>query len=72
MGTETQKNILVIFFLILTSHSQQHVDVQVIFERCYQNSKWPSEVNFKIFCAGDLLKVLLKLKMAATDQYQFF
>ena len=50
VGAETQKNYFGQFFLILVSHSQQHVDVQVIFERCYQNSKWPPEVNSKIFC----------------------
>ena len=38
----------------------------MIFLRCYQNSKWPQEVNSKIF------GVLLKFKMAATDQLQFF
>ena len=78
------------FFSFLTSHSQQHVDVQVIFSRCYQNSEWPPEVGAKTLkrnvwnykqismtlptiwrCAGDFFKVLLKFKMAATDQFQF-
>ena len=38
------------FFLNFKTHSQQHVDVQVIFEKCYPNSTWPPEVNSKIFC----------------------
>ena len=50
MGAENQKNYFGQFFLMLTSHSQQHVDVQVIFERCYQNSKWPPEINSNFFC----------------------
>ena len=38
------------FFFNFKTHSQQHVDVQVIFEKCYPNSTWPPEVNSKIFC----------------------
>ena len=45
------------FFLILTSHSQQHVDVQMIFERCYQNSKWPPDVNSIFFVGAKALKL---------------
>ena len=37
------KNSRSIYFEILTRHSEQHGDVQLIFQRCYQNSKSPSE-----------------------------
>ena len=36
-------------FEILTSHSLQHGDVQVILSRCYQNWKWLPEVHSKFF-----------------------
>ena len=64
----------------------------MIFQRWYQNSKWPPEVSFKKFCGrknftseiiqilkshspqyGDVqvifLRFLLKLKMAAMDEF---
>ena len=74
---------------LLPSHSQQHGDVQVIFEDATKiqfffvgakplKLKVRNYSNFTITfptlwrCAGDFFKVLLKFKMAATDQLQFF
>ena len=27
---------------------------KIIFERCYQNSEWPPEVNYNFFCGRNL------------------
>ena len=79
--------------LLLRLQTDFKLQTSEFYQNCYQNSKWPPDVNSKIFCgrknskvgnysnfttcitfltiwrcAGDFFKVLLKFKMAATDQ----
>ena len=59
-GRKKSKNYFGHFFSNFNITLQQHVDVQVIFQRFYQNSKWPPEVSSKNFVGAKTLKLYLR------------